>query len=242
MLSINAIDDINAMKKLTNMMNNTIKKQKTLNNKQGLDLMKKFMETEILPFLSQFNNAKKYVKYRNKKNKKTLILMKHIHKLLLDEFKDLNFVSIKIMSSINAKLNLAENDSDVDFGIIIDGLNIGDHIDMAKYTQVVEKLINLKFKFTNIFNPTNINNQYFSFEKKINNIEFECKIRDLTTSKTIMKLHDFLDNNLTNEQITLFTYAKYLCKKYNKKTYDKFKKILYEWAFSHIKGGFVMNF
>ena len=186
-------------------------------------------------------NGKKYRIKRDKNNKKLIKIMNKVYNNIKEQLKNINYVTIKIMSSINAKLNLAENDSDIDIGIMINGLNKNKNIDIEKYTTIVQILNKMDFKFSHIFNPNNIDNQYFAFVKIINGVEFEVKIRDLESSKTIMKLHDYLDTKLTNKQITLFTYVKYLLKKYKyEKSYSQFKKILYEWAFYNIKGGFIL--
>ena len=134
------------------------------------------------------------------------------------------------------------------FGIVVTDLNDknGQSIDIHKYTQIVQILNKNKFYFNRIMNPHNLLNQYFSFEQPIKGIDFELKIRDYNTSKLIIKLHKFLDTKLTEKQITLLTYAKYLFKQFDKSesnlnSYNTFKSILYNWAFSHIKGGFRLN-
>ena len=213
-----------------------------MGNKEGLKLSKNFMDNEIIPYILNFmTNGKKYRIKRDKNNKKLIKIMNKVYNNIKEQLKNINYVTIKIMSSINAKLNLAENDSDIDIGIMINGLNKNKNIDIEKYTTIVQILNKMDFKFSHIFNPNNIDNQYFAFVKIINGVEFEVKIRDLESSKTIMKLHDYLDTKLTNKQITLFTYVKYLLKKYKyEKSYSQFKKILYEWAFYNIKGGFIL--
>ena len=230
-------------------MSNIIDKQKNLDNVNGLKLAKKFMIDETLPFLEQFiDDAEKYRKKRDKNNVKLVKVMKYQLKVIKEQFKKLDYVKVILMSSIGAKLNLAEGESDIDFGIVVTGLNNknGKSIDLNKYTNIVQILTQNKFKFTNIFNPDNLSNQYFSFEKEIKEIEFELKVRDYDASKSIIALHKFLDTKLTSNQITLFTYAKYLFKQFdkkypNEKSYNKFKSILYQWAFSNIKGGFILN-
>jgi hypothetical protein len=236
------LDEMEKIKILRNKMESILKKQKNIGNKEGLKLSKNFMDNEIIPYILPFmNNGKKYRIIRDKNNKKLIKIMNKVYNNIKYEFKNINYVTIKIMSSINAKLNLAENDSDIDIGIMIKGLNKNENIDIEKYTTIIQILNKIGFNFSHIFNPNNINNQYFSFVKIINGIEFEVKIRDLESSKTIIKLHDYLDNKLTNKEITLFTYVKYLLKKYKYvKAYSQFKKILYEWAFYNIKDGFIL--
>lgn len=230
-------------------MSDIIDKQKNMSTINGLQLAKTFMVDEILPFFEQFiDDATEYRKKRDKHNVKLVKLMKHQLGCITKQFNKLDYVKVILMSSIGAKLNLAERDSDIDFGIVVTGLNNedGKSIDMNKYTNIVQILTQNKFTFTHIVNPDNCSNQYFSFEKEISGIEFELKVRDYDASKSILALHKFLDTKLTSKQITLFTYAKYLFKKFdekypNEKTYNKFKSILYQWGFSSIKGGFILN-
>jgi hypothetical protein len=229
-------------------MSNIIDKQKNMNTVNGVKLVKKFMTDETLPFLEQFiDDATEYRKKRDKNNVKLVKLMKYQLEYITEQFNKLDYVKVILMSSIGAQINLAEGESDIDFGIVVTGLNKDDKsIDMDKYTNIVQILTQNKFTFTHIVNPDNLSNQYFSFEKEINGIEFELKVRDYEASKSILALHKFLDTKLTSKQITLFTYAKYLFKQFdkkypNKKSYNKFKSILYQWGFSNIKGGFILN-
>ena len=101
-------------KKMTHIMD----KQKDMNDKDSLKLIKTFMNDEVFPFLEQFiHDATKYRKRRDKKNVKLMKLMKSQYKIISNQLKKLNYVQVIIMSSIGARLNLAENDSDIDFGI-----------------------------------------------------------------------------------------------------------------------------
>jgi hypothetical protein len=211
-------------------------------------LIVSFMEEEVFPFLKQFKkDAGEYREKRDENNVKLFELMEAQYKFVSCILSGLEYVKVEVMSSINAKLNLADNDSDIDFGIIVDGLNNGHNgcINIDKYTKVAQILTNNGFMFTGILHPSVISNQYFSFEKKINGIEFELKIRDNEASQSVIKLHKFLDTELEQEHITLFTYAKYLFKKFDeshkKGAYNKFKGILYNWAFSNVEGGFKLG-
>jgi hypothetical protein len=226
-----------------------LKNKDSETKKDDFRMIKRFMEEEVFPFLEQFRKeAIKYREQRDENNKKLFTLMAKQYKSISREIRHLDFARVKIMSSINAKLNLADGDSDIDFGIIIKGLNNGDAkcIDLDKYTHVAQILIQNGFKFIKTFNAHDIFNQYFSFEQDIDGVEFELKIRDYNASKPILALHKFLDNELTDDQITMLTYAKFLFKNLDKKnpsheSYGKFKSILFNWAFSGIEGAFKLN-
>ena len=229
-------------------MTHIMDEQKNMNDSDSLKSTKIFMNDEVFPFLEQFmNEAIAYRKKRDKRNIKLIKLMKSQYKSISNKLKKLKYVQVIIMSSIAARLNLATNDSDIDFGIVVNDLNNknGKSIDIHKYTQIVQILNKNKFYFSGILNPDNLSNQYFSFEQKIKGIDFELKIRDYNASKPVIELHKFLDTKLTEKQITLLTYAKYLFKQFDKNnsnfSYNKFKSILYNWAFSYIKGGFKLN-
>lgn len=221
-----------------------IKEQKI--QKNGLQYMKERMINDILPILRSFTvEAIEYRSRRDINNRELIQLMHREHKKVNDALSTLPYVSTRIMSSIGSQLNLADGDSDIDIGILIEGLNNEDMtgIDMHKYEETKQKLLDLKYVFDHVFNPTDFSNQYYSFTKIIDVVEFELKSRDFESSKPILALHDYLDNKLTNEEITLFTYAKYMLKQYDKacktSSYNRFKKVLYEYAFSHVEGGFV---
>lgn len=219
------------------------------NHANGLLYMRQRMNGEVLPFLKMFiSEAVAYRAIRDANNVELVKLMNVEHTKISSALANLGYVRTQIMSSIGARLNLAEADSDIDIGALTTGLNNenGTSIDVCKFTDIAKILTELGFEFHHVFNPDNFSNQYYSFEKVINGIEFEVKVRDLGATQTILALHQFLDNELSDEEITLFTYAKFLFKKFDKEfpgsqSYVKFKKVLYEWAFSQVEGGFVFD-
>lgn len=207
--------------------------------------MKFSMLDIIIPYLEQ--HYAEAIEFRNTRDIENIKLFKLMHSVN-DELCVLltnQFTYVKIMSSINAQLNLPV-ESDIDFGIIIINLNNQDgSIDNQLYASVANKLESNGFKFKYIFNEQNSSNRYYSYEKNIDGVDIEVKIRDHETTKVMLSLHDYLDTKLTEKEITLFTYAKHILKQYDKKNigsncYEKFKKILYEYAFAEIKGGFCL--
>lgn len=217
------------------------------NHVDGLKYMRQCMNNEMLPVLKTFyHEASEYRILRDTNNIEMVKLMNREYEKITLALSPLEYVSTQIMSSIGAKLNLAEADSDIDIGILVKDLNInsGTSIDTDKFNSIVQILTSLDFEFSHIFNPDNFSNQYYSFQKVINGVEFEAKIRDFDATFSILALHNYLDTQLSDDEITLFTFAKYLFKQFDKqfpgsKSYVKFKKILYEWAFACVKGGFI---
>lgn len=216
------------------------------NHVDKLKYMRQCMIDEILPVLKTFHHeALEYRTLRDKNNIKMVKLMNREYDKITLALSPLEYVSTQIMSSIGAKLNLAEADSDIDIGILVKDLNIDSSgIDTNKFNSIVQVLTSLDFEFSHVFNPDNFSNQYYSFQKVINGIEFEAKIRDFGATSSILALHNYLDTQLSDEEITLFTFGKYLFKQFDKqfpelKSYVKFKKILYEWAFACVDGGFI---
>lgn len=70
-------------------------------------------------------------------------------------------------------LNLI-NDYDIDIGIMIK--NLDDKI----YKKIKDMLLSFNYKEGEPYiNPVNSTNRYYSFTNKIEDIEFEIKIRDL---------------------------------------------------------------
>lgn len=195
------------------------------------------MNNIIYPKLKPFiNNANIYMSKRDNENNKIKDNVNNILQSLKMQMSDIEFnMNVIIMSSYQARLNLI-NDSDLDIGLLVQDLN--EH----KLSIIYQYLENNGYKFVKTINPTNIKNCYHSFQKNINNIEIEVKVRDMYYSKIIVDLHDFLDNNLSEEERALFTYAKYKLKKLNDQTgYKCIKKLIYEYGFSctNIDNGFL---
>ena len=209
-------------------------------DKDALNFIEQQTTDILLPLTSELFlcEASKYFEKREEYNKNIKLLMNNELKLIKDIFNDIA-AHIAIMSSVNAGTNLL-GFSDVDIGICVEKLNTDDdNLDNYLFTIIKNKLIDCGYKENKVFNENNPKNRYFPFTKKIGDQEFEVKVRDLKTSQTIIKLHEYLDNKLSEERQMLYTYLKFLTFE-NKEIYKKLKKIIYESAFSHIDGGFVM--
>lgn len=207
-------------------------------NKQALEYINHQMKNNIYPKLVLFRDeAKIYMSKRDDYNNKIKNNVNSILSQLRKQISNIQFnIDVVVMSSYQARLNLI-NDSDLDIGLLVKDL------DDNKLSVVSQYLLKNGYKFIKTVNPLNIKNCYHSFEKNIDNIEVEVKVRDMNYSKIIVNLHDFLDNNLNEEERALFTFAKYKLKNLNdRKGYNYLKKLIYEYGFSctDIDNGFLL--
>jgi hypothetical protein len=217
-----------------------------LDNESALKYMNECIQL-ILKELRAFTDcADIYRLERDKKNIHLFEIMDDVVVQLNTMFSDSTNIMVKPMSSICARLNLI-NESDIDIGLLVTNLDQSDGtIDPFTYANISAMLESHGFLFDHSFNKDVPSNRYFSFIKFIDGAEVEVKVRDHEKSNVVLELHEYLDTRLTNEQITLYTYGKYLFKQLDKtddshRSYGKFKKMIYESAFSHIKGGFVLK-
>ena len=253
------------MNNLTNLVEtifNVVEKQKTIEDVQdALKYMYICLNTEIKPFLYAFmEDAQIYRQQRDDNNVKLFKMLYKTEKILKSAFENNKLVTVLPMSSICARMNLI-TESDIDFGILIHELNLPcDNVDCIKYEAVETILEEYGFRYSHVFNQSNSANRYFSFCKHVNvsedvyedvgknadknTIEIEVKIRDFDTSLPIVELHNWLNTQLSEDDITLYTFTKFLLKQYDNENktdiYSKFKKIIYESAFSCIGGKFLL--
>ncbi|XWV25878.1 putative orfan [Tupanvirus soda lake] len=145
-------------------------------------------------------------------------------------------------SSLNAGTNLV-GESDIDISMLVSKL------DESAMHQITLQLEKMGFVYNKFVNPSQILNCYYSFSKIDGNVEFEIKVRDKENSATVLALHDYMENNLTNEERMAITYGKFLFKNLSKhslievekKSYAIFKKMVYEMYFAKIEGGFMLE-
>lgn len=210
---------------LNNVVNTSIEFN---DNKSALNYINFQMKNILYPKLKLFTNeANEYLLKRDNENCKIKKDVEHILQCLKILMLDIQFDNnVIIMSSYQARLNLI-NDFDIDIGILVKNL------DNSKFSVLYHYLENNGYKFIKTINPTSIKNCYHSFQKNINNIEVEVKVRDMDYCKIIVDLHNYLDNNLSEEERSLFTYAKYKLKNLEDISgYKCFKKLIYEYGFS----------
>lgn len=231
------------LEQIKNEISRIIEEEKLFgNNYDALSFMEDQMNSVIIPMLRYFSvEAEAYCVRRDAENVRLQKILTEEKSKLVGLFSDQPEVEVRLMSSVGARLNVI-GESDIDFGICVQDLNCenGD-LEEEKYKFIGEKLKTLGFVHSHDFNVTNPSNRYFSFTKIVNCVEIEAKVRDYKTTKVFIKLHEKLDNDLSEEQIVLCTYAKFLLShdKGNKQAYKNFKKILYESVFCGIDGAFV---
>jgi|SaaInlStandDraft_5_1057022.scaffolds.fasta_scaffold18986_2 hypothetical protein len=216
-----------------------INKYGSSNDTKILEFMNGEMHNSLFPLLKKnYEIAEKYRRQRDLKNEELFGVMREMHQMLKHLFEDDNEISVHLMSSLGARLNTIE-ESDMDFGVLIAELNErSGELNKEKFDNARKKLETLGFIKANYFNIENPTNRYFAFEKMVCGIVVEVKIRDTSTTQIFLDLHNQLDNCLSEEQITIYTFTKKLLVPH-KQAYKYFKKILYESAFSNVEGGFV---
>lgn len=214
---------------------NTSKKYS--NNLDALKYIKDQMEKIIYPELKSYMCEAYF--YSTKRDIENMRKSKNINEIFcgLNELaSSIKFSVIPlIMSSYQAKLNLID-DSDLDIGFLVENL---DDMKLDVLHNCLEKN---GYKFIREIGQKDTNNYYLSYQKYIYGIEVEVKVRDKCKSKSIIDLHYFLDNNLSEEERSLFTYAKYELKKLGDQIgYKCMKKLIYEYGFSRadINNGFL---
>ena len=123
-------------------------------------------------------------------------------------------------SSFSAKTNLI-NESDIDFAILVKN-NTDD-----KAICFSNALGTCNYILTDIRNPNNLKKKHWVFQKYINKVEIEGKVRDYDGFKEMLKMHEYTDHKMSRKNKILSTYTKFILKKYAKKEYEKFKMIYY---------------
>jgi hypothetical protein len=201
------------------------KKLKLSEKERLLGIKKEF--NKILSNVSKLEktNIKKYIEKRNKQNKKLekiqLSTKKFIEKLLPDAI-------VLPASSFSAKTNLV-GESDIDFNVLFDKLNINDLIKISNICGANG------FEFTEI-RSIHDKGIHYVFQKFIDNVEIELKVREKEYYMKIHnKMHNYLDNIMSTENKNTITWIKHNLKKISKKTYSDFKAIYYEQALANAK-------
>ena len=99
------------------------------------------------------------------------------------------------------------------------------------------------FKFQKVRNIDKVDNVYYVYDQVIDGIEVEVKVRDLMYSRSVVALHNYIDNKLDPKLKVLLTYAKYQLKLKSKEDksfrgYDMFKTVFYNYCFKDIEDAF----
>jgi hypothetical protein len=129
-------------------------------------------------------------------------------------------VTVIPASSFSAGTYLV-GDSDIDFVILVDKL------DRHKAVCLANALGRCHFNYTEVRNIDQESLLHWVFEKYIDGVEIEGKVRDHRGFQEMLKMHTFLDTQMPQKIRVIVTYLKYLYKTHNKKAYDLFKMFYY---------------
>lgn len=195
--------------------------KKSNDNKSVKENMKLFMEQLET---KDIDKALEYFQKREKNNEHLLILANNkvgMIKKLLEE----NGIQGEVIltSSLNAGTNLI-GDSDIDITILVDGCT-------NEVTECVEKLL-VEFKYCGV------KNDYYLFQQKTPEVEYEVKLREKKPAMVIMQLHHILNNLSVNEKIVI-TYGKLLF--HQTDHYNMFKILMYNMYFADVLGCYLLK-
>ena len=112
-------------------------------------------------------------------------------------------------------------DSDIDFAVVVK------KIDQNKVACISNALGQCQFIYNDLRNKDNPRHTHWVFQKYIDDVEIEAKVRDMDGFRQILKMHTYLDNEMPQKDRILITYIKYLLKQTNKKVYERFKMFYY---------------
>ena len=133
-------------------------------------------------------------------------------------------IKIKLMSSYGANTNLYAA-SDIDIGIIVQDMN-------EQVTNMIGvTLINNGYSYSKYMND------YYCYNKFVDGIEIEIKVRDMMKSQHIIQLHDYLDTKCDERQKIIYTYLKYKIinlRPIRNKAYSVIKMLFYNIALLQI--------
>jgi hypothetical protein len=111
-------------------------------------------------------------------------------------------------SSFSAGVNLI-GDSDIDIVVLVSGHR--DSIEAAKGTYNATSIVeSLGFKYVETRNAEWPNMIHYVYNKFIEGVEVEVKIRNSDDFNGFIKIHNFLDNTVTQDEKIYWTYARKL--------------------------------
>lgn len=195
--------------------------ERSLNN----ELAQKNME----PFLKKIDDnfrqlAISYHQKRIKYNSLLLLLanekIKQLEKIFIDHKINAEIIDT---SSLRSGINLI-NDSDIDITILVNDCTV----EMKGH---IEKLL-IDYEYQRFVNG------YYLFSQKVDNVEFEIKLREHKPALPIIDLHHKM-NNLPEREKIIITYGKFLF--HNTKYYNMFKMLVYNMYFVGIKGAYLLQ-
>jgi hypothetical protein len=183
----------------------------------------------ILNFMeiTYYDKAKQYYIKRTKGDKKLKKIqsksLKEITKCINNPMchtkQKINYKLIPA-SSFSAKTNLI-GESDLDILLLVKRITDDDSICLSNALGMCD------YGLSCVRNSENKDTKHWVFQKYIDKVEIECKLRSYEGFKEILKMHQYTDFGMTQKEKILATYTKYLLKKYSPKNYEKFKMIYY---------------
>lgn len=223
---------------ISEQLRETVKYSMTLSHSTGLKYINNYYYNILLPSLDKYSIAAcSYAELRDKSNAR----VENVSLIAINELKKEfgEFVEFIITSSFRSGLNLID-ESDIDISATVDSLNDD------KLQMISQRLIKLGYKYTYIINANEPRSLYYAFSKWVDGIEIEVKVRDMINSSAIIKLHKYLDSQITILEKALLTYGKLKLKALSKLGDDNLgykclKKIIYEAYFFYIKEGFMLQ-
>lgn len=203
-----------------------------------LTKLSKVFEEKIVPIMKESEDkAEEYYKKREAYSKE---VVDPVAQKAEDELKDIlkeygkSDVTYQVASSYSAKMNLIK-ESDVDFFILLKPMT-------DEKVSIFDALLKKhNFAFEKVGSPGTVN-AYHIYNKIVDGVEVEFKVRDYKASEGLRGLHDFLDNKLDKKLKILITYTKSVLKASgNKNTYNKFKTIYFNVCFKNVKSAYYIK-
>ena len=124
-------------------------------------------------------------------------------------------------SSFSAKTNLVDEMSDLDFLVLVKSLTDDKAICFSNSFGTCNYIL------TDIRNREDSGKKHWVFQKYIDNVEIEAKVRDYDGFRELLKMHNYTDNLMPKRDKIYLTYAKYLLKRYDTQAYEYLKMIYY---------------
>jgi len=182
--------------------------------------------------INEFDKERK--KYNRKIKPIPVKVFNEIKSLIKDKSCPIETSRLKVYStsSYSANMNLP-NDSDLDFTLTVKDMNDETLYHLISY---FSKHGFTYYESRNTYDPRNIHYVMTKVEKTFG---IELKIRDEDKSKSVIALHQKIDNKISLKRKKICVFIKYLIMNYgSKELYKAFKTIFYTSSFKGIKNNF----
>ncbi len=182
----------------------------------------------IIKFVAQHygQEAKQYYNKRTQQDAELIKVQDQAHEEIITCLesslcnKDIIYQVIPA-SSFSARTNLVDEMSDLDFLVMLKGL------DDDKAICFANSLGTCQYILTDIRNRDDKSKKHWVFRKYIGDVEIEAKVRDKDGFRELLKMHQYTDNLMPKDDKIYLTYAKYLLKTQAPSAYEKLKMIYY---------------